>query len=439
MNTDSSLELSTNNDLFIVSAEGGTYTRITGNPANDAAPHYSPDGKYIAYKAMSRPGFESDKNVLTLYNRKNGGTVKLTEDFPLSVGDIIWASNSKEIYFTAIESGHVSLYKLPLKKRNIEKVLSGAVHWKFQLFPDNRGLCYIKIAADRPGEIYTFDIKNGTEVRLTYYTENLFSKLDVQPPEHFCFEGADGDSIHGMLTYPPGFDESRKYPLVLLIHGGPQWTWLDEFNYYGWNKYLVAAQDYIVVQIDPHGSRGYGQDFTDAVSKDWGGKDYRDLMMGLDYLIAEHDFIDENKLAAMGRSYGGYMTNWIEGQTGRFKCLVTVDGLFDLISAYYTTEELWFPEWEMGGPPWEDPRLYGERSPIAYLENFKTPMLIVHGQKDYRVDLSQALGMFTVLQRKGVESRLLYFPDEGHSIHGMKNLEYFYEVQFDWLAKYLKD
>ncbi|MCP4634089.1 MAG: S9 family peptidase, partial [candidate division Zixibacteria bacterium] len=410
----------------------------TENKANDSKPHYSPNGKYIAYCAMSRPGFESDKNNLIVYNRKNGKRINLTEGFTLSVGSIIWSHDSKVIYFTAIDRSWNSLFQVSQKKKEIKKILTGSVRWDFQLCPDNRKIVYTQILPERPVELFSYDMKKKQEVRLTYSTEDLFSQINITPPEHFWFEGTLGDSIHGMLTLPPDFDESSRYPLVLLIHGGPQWTWLDEFNYYGWNKYLVAAQGYVVAQIDPHGSRGYGQEFADAVTLDWAGNDYKDLMMGVDYLIAENDFIDENRLAAMGRSYGGFMVNWIEGQTDRFNCLISVDGDFDQVSAYYTTEELWFPEWDFGGTPWENPELYHERSPLTYVNNFNTPCLIIHGQLDYRVDLSQALGMFTVLQRKGIDSQFLYFPDEGHSIHGIKNLEYSYEVQFKWLAKYLR-
>ncbi len=438
MNTDSSLALSTNNDIFTIDIKGGTPKRITLDKANDTGPTYSPNGKYIAYRAMSRSGYESDKNNLMLYDRRDHKLRNLTPSFPLSVGGIIWSRDSKYIYFSTLNRSWNTLFKVSLKKGKIKKIWDGAVRWDYNLFPDGRRLCYLEVAPDRSGEIFACDIKSGQEARLTYYTEALFEHIKLGVTDHFWFIGADGDSIHGILTKPPDFDVKDKYPLVLLIHGGPQWSWLDEFNYYGWNKYLVAAQGYVVAQIDPHGSRGYGQKFTDAVNRDWGGKDYNDLMLGIDFLLNEYDFIDSTKLAAMGRSYGGFMTNWIEGHTNRFKCLVSVDGLFDQPMAYYSTDELWFPEWEFGGTPWENPKLYAERSPSHYVMNFKTPMLIIHGGKDYRVDLSQALGMFTALQRLGVESEFLYFPDEGHSVHRLRNLRYFYDVQFSWLKQHLR-
>ncbi|PJA26308.1 MAG: S9 family peptidase [candidate division Zixibacteria bacterium CG_4_9_14_3_um_filter_46_8] len=438
MNTDEELALSTNNDLFTVDINGGRRRLITENKANDTDPLYSPDGRYIAYLAMSRPGFESDKNDLMFYDRKSGKARKLTSDFQLSIGGLIWSNDSKTLFFSAIDKSWNSLFKISLKSGAIEKIITGAVRWEYKLSSDSKKIYYIKILPDLPGEIYSYDIKNRKEERLTFYAKELFNGLQLGKSEHFWFSGADGDSIHSLLTYPPKFDQSKKYPLVLLIHGGPQWAWLDEFNYYGWNKHLVAAQGYMVAQIDPHGSSGYGQKFLDSVSRDWGGKDYQDLMMGLDYLIAKYNFIDDSKMAAMGRSYGGFMVNWIAGHTDRFKCLVCVDGIYDQVSDYCSTDELWFPEWDIGGTPWENETEYRRLSPLTYADNFKTPILIEHGQRDYRVDLSQALGMFTVLQRKGIDSQLLYFPDESHGIHRMKNLEYFYQVQFEWLGKYLR-
>ncbi len=436
-NTDSNLALSANNDIFVFNLREHTVKRLTDNKGNDNSPMYSPNGKFLAYKAMLRPGYESDRSRLMIYDAEKEEFHSLTPDFHLSVGGLQWDSDSEGIYFSAIEHGGNSLFKVSIDGRKIERILDGTVRWNYQIYPDDRRFAYIQIMPDHPAELFVYDTKVETEARLTYYTEELFSQINFKSSKYFWFKGADGVRIHGYLTLPPDFDPGNKYPLVLLIHGGPQWTWLDEFNYYGWNKYLVAAQGCVVAQIDPHGSIGYGQEFTDAVSGDWGGKDYTDLMLGVDFLIEKHDFIDEERLAAMGRSYGGFMVNWIAGQTDRFKCMVCVDGLFDHVFAYLTTEELWFPEWEFRGTPWDNPELYIERSPSTYLNNIRTPILFVHGQKDYRVDISQAISGFTALRRKGIDSQLLYFPDEGHSIHQMKNLQYFYDVQFDWLAKYL--
>ncbi|MFQ5869127.1 MAG: prolyl oligopeptidase family serine peptidase [Candidatus Zixiibacteriota bacterium] len=438
MNTDSIITLSTNNDIFTVPLTGGEWKPITTNPANDVGPRYSPDGRYIAYRAMSRPGYESDRLRLMLYDRRTGEVRNLTPDFDRSVRAIVWEPASKKIFFTAVDRGRSVVYQITIKNGKISSLVNDVVCWDVAVSPKGKTILYLKSNSVQPYEIYAFDLKYKKEKRLTYLSKELFSHLELSPAEDFWFIGANGDSIHGFLTKPPNFSRREKYPLVLLIHGGPQWTWLGDFNYYGWNTQLVAAQGYIVAQIDPHGSAGYGQEFTDAVNLDWGGKDYQDLMLGIDCLIQKHHFIDAERLGALGRSYGGYMVNWIAGHTDRFKCLVSVDGVFELVSDYYSTDELWFPEWESGGPPWSNPEFYRQRSPSIYVENFKTPMLVIHGQNDYRVDVSQGLMLFTALQRLGVPSKLLYFPDEGHSVRKLKNLEYVYKVQFQWLAEYLK-
>jgi len=438
MNTDSIVTLSTNNDLFVVPLPGGEWKRITTNPANDVLPRYSPDGKYIAYLSMARPGYESDRLRLMLYDRRSGETRELTPNFDRSVRGIVWGPSSREIFFTAVDRGRSVVCEIRVKDGKITPLVDDAVCWDVAVSPKEKTIFYLKSNSVQPYEVYAFDLKKKKERRLTHFSEELFSQLQLSPAEDFWFEGAGGDSIHGFLTKPPHFSPREKYPLVLLIHGGPQWTWLGDFNYYGWNTQLVAAQGYVVAQIDPHGSAGYGQEFTDAVNLDWGGKDYQDLMLGIDFLVEKYDFIDPERLAALGRSYGGYMVNWMEGHTDRFKCFISVDGVFELVSDYYSTDELWFPEWESGGSPWGNPEFYRERSPSTYVENFKTPMLVIHGQYDYRVDVSQGLMLFTALQRRGIPSQLLYFPDEGHSIWKLKNHEHVYKVQFDWLAKYLK-
>ncbi len=438
MNTDSIITLSTNNDIFTVPLTGGEWKRITTNPANDVGPRYSPDGRYIAYRAMVRPGYESDRFRLMLCDRRTGEIRNLTPDFDRSIRGIVWGPSSKRIFFTAVDRGRSVIYRINVKNRKITPLVDDAVCWNITVSPNGKTIFYLKSNSIQPYEIHAFDLKKKKETRLTYFSEGLFSQLELSPAEDFWFIGANGDSIHGFLTKPSNFSRREKYPLVLLIHGGPQWTWLGDFNYYGWNTQLVAAQGYIVAQIDPHGSSGYGQDFTDAVNLDWGGKDYKDLMLGVDFLLEKYDFLDPERLGALGRSYGGYMVNWIAGHTDRFKCLVSVDGVFELVSDYYSTDELWFPEWECGGTPWSNPEIYGERSPSSYVENFKTPILVIHGQNDYRVDVSQGLMLFTALQRLGIPSQFLYFPDEGHSLRKLKNHQCVYKVQFEWLAGYLK-
>jgi dipeptidyl aminopeptidase/acylaminoacyl peptidase len=265
----------------------------------------------------------------------------------------------------------------------------------------------------------------------------LLSKVDMQPIESFGFKGANNDDVQGFIVKPPNCDLSKKYPVKFLIHGGPQGAWGNDWSY-RWNPELFAANDYVVVMINPHGSTGYGQKFTDEVSGDWGGAPFVDLMKGLDFAEKKYPFIDKNREAALGASYGGYMINWILGHTDRFKCLVSHDGMFNTESAYGTTEELWFPEWEFRGSPWKNRDLYRKWSPHLSAEKFKTPTLVVHGQLDYRLDVSEGFQLFTTLQRRGVPSEMLYFPDEGHWVLKPQNAQLWYKTVNDWVDKWCK-
>jgi len=439
MNRDSVPALSTNNNLFVIPAAGGNPVRITHSRGQDCNPVYSPDGKYTAYLSQKRAGYESDQNELILYNRGSGSLINTTRDFDLSAGYFVWGPESKYIYFQAIEHGFQKVWRVDINSHQVECLLSDAVHKYLAIMPDGSGLVTARSLSDQPYELYFYNLESKKLDRLTHFTKEWRQRLDLTRAEEFWFEGFQSDRVHGFLTLPPGFDADKTYPLALLIHGGPQWCWLGDFNYYGWNTQLTAAQDYVVAQIDPHGSVGYGLKFKEYVSGNWGLGDYEDIMKGVEYLIANYPFIDSTRMAALGRSYGGYMTNWINGHTDRFKCLITIDGIFSQVSSYYTTEELWFPEWESKGTPYTNAEEYRRSSPSTYVENFETPALIIHGQKDYRVDVSEALQMFTALQRRGIPSQLLYFPDEGHAIRKIKNHRYVYEKQFEWLARWLKE
>jgi len=255
--------------------------------------------------------------------------------------------------------------------------------------------------------------------------------------EDFNFKGANGTTVYGFIVKPPNFDKNKKYPLVLLIHGGPQGAWTSSWSY-RWNPQMYASNGYVVACINPRGSTGYGQKFCDEISGDWGGKAYVDLMKGMDYLIKNYSFIDKEKIAAAGASYGGYMVNWILGHTNRFKCLVSHAGVFNLESMYGTTEELWFPEYEFKGTPWNNPSMYSKFSPHKYVKNFKTPTLVIHGELDYRVPISEGMQLFTSLQRKGIPSKFLYFPDEGHWVQKPQNLKLWFDTIFEWLNYYLQ-
>ncbi len=431
------LSLGTNNDLFLTPAEGGETIKLTENKANDNSPNFSPDGRFIAYRAMARPGFEADKYSLILYDRKSGERQNLTENQDISVEEILWSPDSACLYITYEDKGRISLSSLSLKSRKMEKILEGHYLSSLNLSPDGKKIVFLKQAIHSPAEIYAFDIKAKTMSQLTAINRELLSKLEMNRAEEFWFDGAGGEKVHGFLLRPPHFDATKKYPLVMLIHGGPQNAWSDNFHF-RWNAQMFASPGYVVAMINFHGSTGYGQAFTDSISGDWGGKPFQDIMLGLDYLLSRYDFIDKNCLAAAGASYGGYMIDWIEGQSDRFNCLISHSGVFDLRSMYGATEELWFPEWDLRGTPWSNKDMYEKWSPSSYVENFKTPCLVIHSQNDFRVPVTQGFQFFTSLQRMKVPSQLLYFPDEDHFVQKPQNAELWWKTVHQWLNKYLK-
>ncbi len=431
------LSLGTNNDLFLTAVDGGTIQQITSNKANDNSPHYSPDGKYIAYRAMARPGFEADKYSLILYDRKSQKTTNLTGNLDISVNDILWSPDSAHIDITFEEKGRVSLGRVALKNRKFEKILEGHYISSPCFSPDGKTMVFLKQALHYPSDVFAFDLQSGKLARLTAMNEKCFSSLEMNPAEEFWFEGAEDRRVHGFLVKPPFFDPSKKYPLVMLIHGGPQGAWSDNFHY-RWNAQMFASPGYVIAMINFHGSTGYGQDFTDSISGDWGGKPFVDIMEGLDHLLSRYDFIDKQRLAAAGASYGGYMIDWLEGHTTRFNCLISHAGVYDLRSMHGATEELWFPEWDLNGTPWTSREIYEKWSPSYFVQNFKTPCLVIHGQNDFRVPVTQGFQFFTALQRMKVPSKMLYFPDEDHFVQKPQNAELWWKTVLDWLAEYLK-
>ncbi|MGD8535457.1 MAG: S9 family peptidase [Candidatus Aminicenantes bacterium] len=431
------ISLGTNNDLFTTPIKGGTIQPITQNKANDNSPHYSPNGRYIAYRAMARPGFEADKYSLILVDWKNHKKLNLTEKLDISVNDILWSPDSSTLFITFQEKGRISLGRIALKGKKFEKILEGYFLSSPSLSPDGKTMVFLKQALHHPTDVYSLDLKTKKITPLTAMNKALLSKLEMNPTEEFWFDGAGGEKIHGFLVKPPFFDSSKKYPLVMLIHGGPQGAWSDNFHF-RWNAQMFASPGYVTAMINFHGSTGYGQSFTDSITGDWGGKPYEDIMKGLDYLLSQYDFIDKDRLAAAGASYGGYMINWIEGHTTRFNCLISHAGVYDLRSMHGATEELWFPEWEFKGTPWSNKEMYEKWSPSFFVQNFKTPCLVIHGQYDFRVPVTQGFQLFTALQRMKVPSKMLYFPDENHFVQKPQNAELWWRTVQDWLAKYLR-
>jgi len=436
-NTDSFIATSTNNDLWISNLDGTMKRKITNNKGNDNQPVYSPDGKYIAYRQMARPGFEADRLTLMLYDREKGTITNLTENFDRSVEEVLWLPNSKEIIFTADNKGRRAIYHLDVTTRKISEIYGE--HWNTDLSisPDGKLLIFNQSSITSPVEIFKFDLSTKRIYKLTRFNEELLSQIEMMPLEEFWSDGADGVKVHSLMVKPPFFDPNKKYPMVFLVHGGPQGAWEDKWHY-RWNPSLYASRGYVVVMPNPRGSTGYGQKFTDEISGDWGGKVYIDLMNAYDYAIRNFKFIDSNKTVAAGASYGGYMMNWIATQTNRFKAIVSHAGVFNTESMYGTTEELWFVEWEFKGTPWTNRKLYQKFSPHMYVNQIKTPMLVTHGAYDFRVPESQAFELFTSLQRLGVPSRLVYFPDETHFVAKPQNFKLWMTEIFNWFEKWLK-
>ena len=433
---------STNNEIFLVPVGGGEPKKISTAAGSDATPVYSPDGKYIAWLSMARGGFEADKARVFIYDRKSGRIRDATEGWDRSAGSLAWTPDSKAIFLTADDRGETPIFALPLDaKKPVEIARLHADELNFS--QDGANLFFTRASIQAPNEIWRLDASGSAADAakrepqpVTQMNQPVLSQIAMQPLESFTFKGAANAEIQGFMVKPPNFDASKKYPVKFLIHGGPQGAWGNSWTY-RWNAQLFAASgNYVVVMINPHGSTGYGQAFTDAVSGDWGGKPYEDLMKGFDYMVKTFPFIDGTRVAAMGASYGGYMVNWILGHTDRFKCAVSHASGFNTESFWGTTEELWFAEWEFGGPPWKSRELYRKWSPHLHAEKFKTPTLVVHGQLDYRLDVSQGFELFTTLQRLKVPSKLLYFPDEGHWINKPQNSQLWYKTVNDWVDQW---
>ncbi len=465
-NHDKNPAASTNNDLWIVPVDAGadissaqvlakTKNITADNPASDSTPLYSPDGRYIAYRVQRRPGYESDRFRLMLYDRKTGEKKNLTEDFDHWVGTFQWARDSKTIYFSAEHEGHSLIYAVATTGNPLRRALVGGYDDDIALTPDGKTLLFTRMSIKAPVEISgadatgkgcparTGEVDKGKENcsltkdrPITHINGSLLSTINMSDAESFSYKGALNDDVEGYLVKPPNFDASKKYPVKFLIHGGPQGAWGDDWSF-RWNPQLFAADGYVVIMVNFHGSTGYGQKFIDAINGDWGGAPYEDLMKGLDYAEEHYPFIDKDRECALGASYGGYMINWILGHTDRFKCLVSHDGMFNAESAWGSTEELWFNNWEFKGPPYDNRELYQKWSPHQYAKNFKTPTLVVHGQRDYRLDVSEGFQLFTTLQMQGVPSKMLYFPDEGHWVLKPQNSQLWYKTVNDWVDQWV--
>ncbi len=426
-------ESSTNMDLWLVPVIGGKAKNITAdNPAFDGQPRYSPDGRYIAYRMQKIPGYESDRFRLAIYDRKTGRKRILTESFDNWVDDFQWAPDSKSIYFIGEVKGHFPLYNVRLKDNRIRLVADLKTINAFDVSPNGKWVAVSRRAVQDPTEIWRIQTNGKSPKRLTFFNKAIEDSVDIRPVQERWIPGADGIPVHTFIVTPHNFDPHKKYPLILNVHGGPQGQWADAFRG-DWQVYPGAG--YIVAFPNPHGSTGYGQAYTAEISKDWGGKVYEDVMDVADSL-AKIPWVDANRMGVMGWSYGGYMMMWLQGHTTRFKAIASMMGVYDLRSMYGATEELWFPEWDLGGQPWNSD-LYQKWSPSNFVTNFKTPTLVITGERDYRVPYTQSLQFFTALQKMGVPSRLIVFKNDGHWPSYVKSMPLYYDAHLDWFHKYL--
>ena len=434
MNADDNPALSTNSDLFAVPLAGGEAKKITVNLAADTSPLYSPDGKYLAYRAQARPGVESDRWRLVVMERATGVATILTESLDRPVQSIIWASDSKRLFYTIEDRGRVTLQLTPVTAAGSQTVVSGASHIDdVQFTPDGKTMIYTEHSATKPVEIFKA-ASRSTPVPMTRLNDAVLTEYSTQAPEEFMVDGADKAKVQSLMVKPAGFDPKKKYPVLFLIHGGPEGAWGHSWTY-RWNPQVFANAGFVVVLPNPRGSTGFGQKFTDEIADDWGGKVYDDLMAVVDKIEAE-PWADKERFAAAGGSYGGYMVNWLLGHTTRFKAMVSHAGVFDLRSMAGETEELWFVNWEFKGMPWDTPDTYAKWSPSYFVKDFKTPTLVLHGELDYRVPVGQGMQLFTALQIQKVPSKMVLFPDEGHWIQKPQNSLLWYKSFIEWVTEF---
>ena len=435
INFDKDKAMSTNSDLYTINLDSNKRKNITKkNFAFDGSPEYSPNGKYIAYRLQEKPNCESDRFKLAVYDISKDKIRVLTESIDNWVTSFKWSKDSKNIYFTIYEKGKIPIYRVKIKSGKIKKVLEHSYIREFSLTKDGKSIIYSRSSIGEPYEIWKYNLKTKKKpIRLTFFNKNIEDKVDIRKGESVWINGADNKKIHCFIVKPHGFDPAKKYPLIINVHGGPQYQWADSFRG-DWQVY--PGSGYVVAFPNPHGSTGYGQDFTNAISKDYNGKVMKDIAMVTDYL-AKLSYIDEDKIGAMGWSWGGYAMMWLEGNSSRYKALVSMMGIFDLKSMYLATEELWFTHYDNGGAPWENKNYYEQASPSNYVKNFKTPCLIITGERDYRVPYTQSLQFFTALQRMGVASEIIVFSNDGHWPNNVKSMPVYYNAHLEWFAIYL--
>jgi dipeptidyl aminopeptidase/acylaminoacyl peptidase len=429
---------STNLDLFLAPLDATKApARITAaNLAADAGPTFSPDGRWLAWRAMSKPGYESDRQRIMVRAWPSGEEREVAPRWDRSPGELAWSPDGKTLYAVADDLGRQSLFAVDVARGTVREVVRGG-HVTSAAAVKGR----VFLARDdlrNPADLYSVKPDGTGLARLTRMNAERLAEVRMGAAEPFTFKGWNDETVHAWLVKPADFDPARKWPVAFLIHGGPQGSFGDSFHY-RWNPQAYAGAGYAAVMVDFHGSTGYGQAFTDSIGGDWGGKPLEDLQKGLAAALQRYPFLDGDRVAALGASYGGYMVNFIEGAwPDRFRCLVSHDGNLDEQFAYFDTEELWFPEREHGGTPWENPEGYQKHNPVNLVRNWKTPILVVHGGKDFRVAETQGMATFTAAQRKGIPSEFLHFPDENHWVLKPRNSIQWHHTVLGWLDRWTK-
>ena len=433
---------STNFDLWLVNADGSGARNLTAsNPAWDAGPVFSTDGKTLYYRAMKRPGFEADRFALMAMDLASGKSHEIAPNWDSSADGITLSADGKSIYTTAQDMGQHPLFVVDIASGKASKVIGDGSISSFDIAGGT--LAFSRNSLKSGDVIATTSADGKAPVRaITPSAGEMVKEAAFGDFEQFNFKGWNNETVHGYVVKPWNYQPGKKYPVAFLIHGGPQGSFGDGWSY-RWNPQTYAGQGYAVVMIDFHGSTGYGQKFTDSISGDWGGKPLEDLQKGWAAAQQKYAFLDGDKACALGASYGGFMVNWIEGnwydKAGKspFKCLVSHDGVFENNAMGYATEELWFSEWENGGTPYDNPQGYQKFNPANHVANFKVPMLVIHGQLDYRIPVEQGIALFSALQRKGVESKFLYFPDENHWVLKPQNSVLWHDTVNGWLKQHI--
>jgi len=436
--TDAVEAISTNSDIFTldIASAGAQPKRITTGPGADGGPQYSPDGKYLSWRSQARAGFEADRWTLNLLDRTSGERRVVTANWDRAVDGWTFTPDSKAVYVGAEEDGRGRVFRFEIAGGPPKLVLKDGTNGDVSVTPDGKAIVFSRASLTSPTEIYRATADGSGVTAVTTINAGFLAAFALKPAESVTFAGAGGTPVQAWVVKPNGFREGVKYPLMYLVHGGPQGAWNDGWTY-RWNAQVFASAGYVVFMPNPRGSTGFGQRFTDEISNDWGGKVFEDLMKGVDH-AEKLPYVDASRKVAAGASYGGFMMNWFLGHTDRFRALVSHAGVFNLTSMYGATEELWFPEWDLGGTPWTNPEGYAKWSPHTYAKNFKTPTLVTHGELDYRVPVGEGLQLFTTLQRQGVPSRLLVFPDEGHWINKPQNAALWYRTFLEWVGRWTK-